>query len=228
MVCVIFCLAHQGAATRLAGHRERRLDADLRAHRQRENAHGVSMGAQWLDVPAAPAERAALPRVVPLAAQGTGRRRRAQSARAAGRHLEFRAIARRRVHGPGDRHPHRRHAAVGAREIRARSGRHPHHHAGIALSDDDLERARRAARHRDRDHRRDPRAGAEQTGRAHGGVAGTPDDALRETAATHRTVGDAEAVGGGCAFLGRGDQQPLIRPSGTCSPHEGRRQLRGG
>ena len=78
-----------------------------------------------------------------------------------------------------DRHPHRRHAAVGARQVRARSGRHPHHHARVALSDDDLERARHAARRRDGHHRRDPRARAEQARRAHGAVAGAAGHAVR-------------------------------------------------
>src|SRR5688572_15446305 len=79
---------------------------------------------------------------------------------------------------------------------RARFGRHPDHDARIALPADDVERARRPARRRDRDHRRDPRARPRQTRRAHGVVAGADGAAMREAAAADRALGDATAVGG--------------------------------
>ena len=115
-----------------------------------------------------------MPRPLRLAAEGARGGRRAQPARAARRH---RQRGRRRraspFHVAGDRAPHRRHAVVRARALSPRSGRHPDHDARVALPDAHLERARAAAIGGDGDHRRDPRAGVDQTRRAHGAVAGT-------------------------------------------------------
>ena len=72
---------------------------------------------------------------------------------------------------PGGRDPHRRHAGERARAVPARAGRHPDHDARVALPAADLERARGAALGRHGDHRRDPRAGADQARRAPGAVA---------------------------------------------------------
>ena len=61
---------------------------------------------------------------------------------------------------------HRRHARQGTPGARAHAARHPHHHARVALPDAHVASARDVAVGRVRDHRRDPRAGADQARRA--------------------------------------------------------------
>ena len=79
----VFRTPTQGAGDGLAGHRPRRLDADLRPDRQRQDADRVPLGARPADVRAASAEGAPLPRRLHLAAESAGGRRRAQPPRAA-------------------------------------------------------------------------------------------------------------------------------------------------
>ncbi len=92
----------------------------------------------------APAARAPLPRPLCLAAEGAGRRCRAQSSRAARGHRARSRRARGAVRCPGHRDPHRRHAPCRPRAVPAHTGRHPDHDAGIPVPAPDLERARRA------------------------------------------------------------------------------------
>ena len=89
--------ADAAAGARLAGDRARRLDADPRADRQRQDAGGVPLVPRSADVRAGAAQGGALPRALRVAAQGAGGRRRAQPARAARRH---RADRRRRAATP--------------------------------------------------------------------------------------------------------------------------------
>ena len=155
------------AGARLAGDRARRVDADPRADRQRQNAHGVPLVPRSADVRAAARRRPALPR------RSTSRRSRRWPSTSSGtcaRRSPASPAWRRHAATPyrfaGDRHSHRRYAGGRARAFPARAGRHPDHDARIALPAADLERARGAARRRDDHHRRDPRAGADQARRA--------------------------------------------------------------
>ena len=139
--------ADAAADARLAGDRARRVDADPRADRQRQDADRVSLVPRSADVHARAAESAA------AAACCTSRRSRrspstssatcARRSPASRRSPTARGDAVRRA---GDRDPHRRHAAGRARAVPARAGRHPDHDAGVALPAADLERARRAPR----------------------------------------------------------------------------------
>ncbi len=132
-------------AAGLARHRPRRVDADPRADRQRQDADRVPLVHQPPDVRAAAGAAAALPRALHLAAQGAGGRHRAQPARAARRHRQSRRGPGRCLRRAGDCRPHRRHAGRRARPVPARPGRHPDHHAGVALPAAHVERARGAA-----------------------------------------------------------------------------------
>src|SRR5215210_4575950 len=107
-------LADTRAATRLARHCTRRLDADLRSYREWKNPDRVPLGTGPADVHAAPGEGAPLPRSVRFAAQSAGRGRRAEPARAAHRHRQPRPGTRRRGRDPADLDPYWRHAAIGA------------------------------------------------------------------------------------------------------------------
>ena len=102
--------------------------------------------------------QAALPGALRLAAQGAGRRRRAQPARPAGRHP-----ARRRA-GSGCPRPTSPSASAPATPrptsggaFAAHAARHPHHHAGVAVPAAHLAGPGVAARRRDGDRRRGPR-----------------------------------------------------------------------
>ena len=152
----------------------------------------------------APPKRAALPRALRLAAEGAGRRRRAQPARAARRHRQRRraraatpfivpAIAIRTGDTPAAE--------------RARFQREP---ADILITTPEslylllTSNAREALRvGRHGDHRRDPRAGADQARRAPGAVARAARGARRDAAAADRAVGDAAAARRGGAVSRR-------------------------
>ena len=102
---------HAAAAARLARHRARRIHADPRSHRHRQDARRLSLVHRPPDVRARPGAQRALPRALHLAHQSAGRRRRAQlrsplvgiaqAARARGHRLPR----------ADDRDPHRRHSA---------------------------------------------------------------------------------------------------------------------
>ena len=168
----VFADADGAAEARLAADCARRVDADSRADRQRQDADRVPVVAQPADV------RAGAGRRRRAAACSTFRRSRrwpsTSSATCARRSRAFRTspagqgIA---VSHADDRRPHRRHAGRRAREVSAGAGRHPDHDAGIAVPAADVERAREPAVGRDGDHRRDSRAGLDQARRAPGAVA---------------------------------------------------------
>ena len=61
---------HGATKAWLAGHCARRIDADSRANRQRQDAHGLPVVAEPVDVRAGPQGRGTLPRPLHLAAQG--------------------------------------------------------------------------------------------------------------------------------------------------------------
>ena len=104
--------------------------------------------------------------------------------------------------------PHRRHAGERARPLPARAGRHRHHDAGVAVPAADLERPRGVPQPRHADHRRDPRAGADQARRPPGAVDGAARGARRRPAAAHRAVGDAAAARGSRAVSRRAGRPP--------------------
>ena len=142
-----------------------------------------------------PERRSAVPRPVHFAAQGAGRGRGAQPARAARGDLERRRRPGHAVSHAVDCRPHRRHAGRRAREVPAGAGRHPDHDAGVAVPAADLERAREPAVGGDGDHRRDSRAGVDQARRAPGAVARTARTDCARAAAADWPVGDAAAAG---------------------------------
>ena len=82
---------------RLARHRARRIDADPCADRQRQDTRRVPLVPRSPDVRAAATEEPAVPRALHFAAEGAGRRRRAQPAGAARGHCQRRRGARRHV-----------------------------------------------------------------------------------------------------------------------------------
>ncbi len=152
----------------LAADCARRVDAGVRAHRQRQDAGGLSVVPRPRDV------LRRCRRKTRGAACSTSRRSRrwrwtssATCARRlpASRAWPPRAATPRRA----DReHPHRRHAGARPREVPARARRHPDHDARVAVPAAHLARAARPAQRRDGDRRRDPRAGAHQARRASG------------------------------------------------------------
>ena len=178
----------------LAGDRARRVDADPRADRQRQDAGRVPLVHRPADVRAGAADATQRCRVaLRLAAQGAGRRRRAQPARAARRHrATSRAAAATPFHVPGDRDPHRRHAGRRARALPARAGRHPDHHARVALPAAHLERARarcaRSTRSSSTRSTRSCRPSAARTSRSRSSGSSA---LTRPAAAAHRPLGDA-------------------------------------
>ena len=168
------------ADARLAGDRARRIDADPRADRQRQDARGVPVVPRSPDVRAAAAEKTA------AAACSTSRRsRRSPSTSSATCGRRSPGIAQRRRARAATRSSRRPSPSAPAtrrsraRAVPARAGRHPDHDARIALPAADLERARGAARRRHGHHRRDSRAGADQARRAPGALARTARGALR-------------------------------------------------
>ncbi len=143
----------------MAGHRERRERAGVRAHRIGQDAGRLPVGPRppgGRSEPRAPGLR--------LAAEGPLLRRREEPARAAQGH--------RRRHLGG--HSHRRHAAEGAPGHAAHAARRAHHHARVALPDAHLEGARVPGRYRLGDRGRDPRRGAHQARRSSRADAGAP------------------------------------------------------
>ena len=112
-----------------------------------------------------------MPRPLRLAAQGAGRRRRAQPALAAGRHRPRRGRPRRRPRSAGRRHPHRRHTGRRTGPFPREPVRHPHHDARVPVLAPDLERPRCPPLRRDRHRRRDPRPGGDQARRPPGALA---------------------------------------------------------
>ena len=111
---------------------------------------------------------------------------------------------------PGDRGPHRRYPRRRARAVSARAGGHPHHHSRIAVSAADLERARRAALGRNRDHRRDSRARPDQARRAPRALRRTARRVVRPAVAAHRPVRDAAAARRSRPVSRR--RGPIVRP----------------
>ena len=183
------------AASRLARHRRRRIDADSGAHRIGQDAGGVSLVPEPADVSAATGQTAALPGALRLAPQGPRHRRRAQSPRAARRHRPGRRGGQRAGDDADGGDSDGRHARRGPSQIPARAGGSAHHHARIAVPAAHLERARRAAIARDDHHRRDSCAGADQAGGAPGALARAAGGAGRGSRAADRIVRDAAPAG---------------------------------
>ena len=165
-------------------------------------------------------------RALHLAAQGARRRRRAQPASAARRHLGDGPSARARRpadlgRGAVGRHDQRRpkNAATGA-------PRHPDHDPRVALPDAHVGSPRNPRRRRDGDRRRDPRGRRVETGGAPRGDARAIGCPAREACATHRALGDGPADRGGRpvprrsgprddrATAGREDLRPAGRRAG--------------
>ena len=143
----------------MGGDRRGPARAGRRAHRVRQDAGGVPLVAGPAAHGAGAGEGEALPGALHLPAQGAGRRRRAQPARAARRHPP-----RRRPAGPARRCP-RSASAYGPATpppqerapARPPAARHPDHHARVAVPDADLAGARVAARRRHGHRRRGAR-----------------------------------------------------------------------
>ena len=194
--------AHTGPGRRLAGDRRRAQRAGGGTDRLRQDpVRLLVVPRPTCDNPATRRQGTPLPGALRLAAQGTGRRRRAQPPRSADRHrphVRPTRGARTRHHGRAALGRHHRRGPPPARHD---SPRHPHHHPRVAVLDADLAGARDAARRRDRDRRRGPRGGRHQARRAPRAVPG----ASRRAATTagprartaHRAVGDGPAGGGG-------------------------------
>ena len=146
-----------GAGGCLAGDRRRAARAGGGAHRVRQDAERVPV----VDRPAAHARAAregeALPGPLRLPAQGPGRRRRAQPARAADRDPADRRAARRERAGAEGRGAVRRHQRRRPAQAGHHAARHPDHHPRVAVPDADQPGPRVAARRRDRDRRRGAR-----------------------------------------------------------------------
>ena len=102
-------LAHSGAGTGLAGHRQRRARTCLRTHRLRQDARRLSLGNRSTRRPRARRPAAYAPGLR-LAAQGAGLRHRAQPTRAAGEASPSRLCAKASPSPSVGRRAHRRHA----------------------------------------------------------------------------------------------------------------------
>ena len=160
----------------------------------------------------------ALPGAVCQPAQGPGGRRRAQPARAAGRHPAGGRPARA---APPDITVGMRTGDTPADERRAFTktpARHPHHHARVALSAADLAGPGVAAQRRDGDRRRGPRGRATKRG-AHLALSLERLDALLERpaqriglSATVRPIDETARFLGGAAPV-EVVQPPSARPS---------------
>ena len=221
--------ADAAAGARLAGDRARRLDADPRADRQRQDAGRVSLVPRSADVRAGAAEQRR------GAACSTSRRSRrwrsTSSATCARRSPASRRSPRGRgdaYRHAGDRHPHRRHAAGRARAVPARAGRHPDHDAGVAVSAADLERARGAPLDRHGHHRRDPRAGADQARRAPRAVAraargASASDRRSASACRRRSGRSTKSRGFSAASTTHGQTRRQPHPAGEAAAPSKRR-----
>ena len=184
--------ADSGPGEGLAGHLVGRPHADPGTDRVGQDPGRLPVGAR----PAVRRRRArAHPRPLRLPAARAEPRRRAQPARAAGRH-------RRRSAG-GGRAAKRRHAAVPARGDPPQPAGHPDHHARVAVPDADLRRPRGAELGRDGDHRRDPRRRRHQARLAPDALAGAAVGDHGDRAAADRAVGDAAPAGGDLPLPGR-------------------------
>ena len=203
----------------MAGDRDRRARAHLRAHRLGQDARRVPVGARPARARAEPRAHAAGLR---LAAEGALLRHREEPARAAARHRGGRAR----------RHPHGRHAAEGPARHDAPPAGHPDHHARVAVPDAHQPGAGDLRRHRGGDRRRDPRRRADQARRAPRGHARAPERAGRGRGPAHRPVGHAEPAGGGRALPRRpqaplpGDRRGRAQAAGPEDPRAGREHAR--
>ena len=138
-------------------------------------------------------EKTPLPGPLRLPAQGPGGRRRAQSARSAGRDRAGGGATRSAAAGDPRRHPLRRHPGRRAARLHPAAHRHPDHHARVAVPAPDQRGARGAARGRDGDRRRGARGGGHQARRPPGGVPRPPRRAARTPGPADRPVGHRAA-----------------------------------
>ncbi len=162
-----------------------------------------------------PEPQRTLPRALHLAAEGAGRRHRAQPARADCGHRPRRRGAGRCAARALDRDSHGRHASFRARPLPAPAIRHPDHDARIAVSPADLTRTRGLARARHRHHRRDPCAAAHQAGRPPGAVARAAGGADAATAPADRPLGHGSAD-----RRGRDDSLAVLHYASSTSERE--------
>ena len=177
----------------LAGGRGRGERAGHRADRLGQDPGRVPVGAGRPDPLPRPAGQGALPGALRVAAEGAGRRRRAQPAGSAGRHHPDRAAARPDPAQRDRRRPLRRH--VGGRPAGAGhpAAGHPDHHAGVAVPDADLGGPGPAAVGPDGHRRRGARAGRHQARRPPGPVPGAARGADRRVPDPGRRRGAAAA-----------------------------------
>ena len=193
--------AHGGAGGRLGRDRLGEARAGLRAHRVRKDARGVSLG----DRPARgrPGADTGRPRALRLAAEGAGRRHRAEPARAAGGHSRCRRAARPRAAQHHHGAPDRRHAGGRAPPAREASAGHPRHHARVALPAAHVRRTRRAPQRRDGHRGRGPCGGGDEARGPSGAQPRAPRLPAAGARTAHRPVGDGAAAGGGGALSRR-------------------------
>ena len=162
----VFAEPTERPARGLEQHRGRAQRAGRRAHRFRQDAGRLPLGAGRAGPRARAGAQGALPRPLRLPAQGAGGRRRAQPARPADRDHPDRAprSARRRRASPSACAPATPRPAE-RRAHREPAAGHPHHHARVAVPDAHLVGARGAALGPHGDRRRGARAGGQQAGR---------------------------------------------------------------
>ena len=185
-----------------------RVGGDRRAAGTRSSSRPTGSGKTLQRVPvvdrpaadraAARGQDAALPGALRLAAQGAGRRRRAQPARPADRHPAHRRAARRR------RLPEIRVGvrsgdtpAADRRKLTTTPARHPDHHARVAVPDAHLPGPRVAARRRDRHRRRGARRRRHQARRPPRALPRAARRAARPARPAHRPVGHGAPARGG-------------------------------
>ena len=133
------------------------------------------------------------PHPLHLAAEGTGRRRRAQPPVAARRDRAVRAAARDRAARGHGRRPIRRHDLERSAQARHGAARHPHHDTRVALPDAHEPGGRDAQERAHRDRRRGARRRRDQARRPPRGEPRTPRRDPRQARAAHRAVGDGAA-----------------------------------
>jgi hypothetical protein len=173
--------------------------------RPRRRPHRIGQDAGRVPLVARPAGRrspagrraAALPRPLRLAAEGTGRRRRAQPSGTAGGHRAGGSPAGSEPPRDPGRHPVRGHARRRAPGVHPAADRHPHHHPGVAVPTPHQRRAGGAAGHRDGDRRRGARRRRHQAGRPPRGVPRPIGRAARTPGAADRPVGHRTSDRGG-------------------------------
>ena len=183
----------------MVGHRRWRQHAGHRADGVRQDAGSVPVGDRPARRHRTSPGRRGHPRAVRIAAEGAGRRRRAQPAHAADRHHPHRRAARAARTRHQRRRALRRYPARASPRADHQAARHPDHHARVAVPDADVGRPRHTGRGPDRHRRRGARRRGDQTRRTPGAVAGAARPAAGHARAADRAVGDRPSARGGGA-----------------------------